>query len=151
MAVSVYISINSAGGFSFLHILSNIYCLQIFWWWPPIHILTHIYMESEYSLEGLMLKMKLQYFGHLMQKTDSLEKTLMLGMVEGKRRRGWQRTRWLDGISDSEDMGLRCAAVHGIAKSQTKLNNWTTTIWNLEKKGTDEPSKEGACGHSGGR
>ena len=63
-------------------------------------------ISPEYSLEGLMLKLKLQYFGHLMQRTDSLEKTLMLGQIEGRRRRGWQRMRWLDGITDSTDMSL---------------------------------------------
>ena len=96
-------------------------------------------ISPEYSLEGLMLKLKLQCFGHLIQRTDSFEKTLMLRKIEGKRRRGWQRMRCLDSITDSMDMNLSklqkivedrgawCAAVYGVEKSQTRFSDWTTT------------------------
>ena len=96
-------------------------------------------IDPEYLLEGLLMKLKLQYFGHLIQRADSLEKTLMLGKIEGRRRRGWQRMRWLNDINDSMDMSLSKlleivkdrealhATVHGVAKSWTQLSDLTTT------------------------
>ena len=98
-------------------------------------------INPEYALEGQMLRLKLQYFGHLMWRANSLEKTLMLGKLEGRRRKGQQRTRWLDDITNSMEISLSklqqtvkdretwCDAIHGVAKSQTWLNDWTTKAW----------------------
>ena len=122
---------------------------------PNLSILKEI--SPGCSLEGLMLKLKVQYFGHLMRRVDSLEKTLMLGGIGGRRRRGWQWMRWLDSITDLMDMSLSefrelvmvreawCAVIHGVEKSQTRLSDWTELNWTEPCCPGGSSGKEPAC------